>query len=136
MHERFGRENSSLPTAPIRDDFMMLPPDSLAILADVREQRGLLLFHNTRNVDIGVRQKALRLASTIHLEKVEAWPLPHGHAGANCQKARHLVVHMRIDRPMSKDYIGTFRCQELCHSVYMGACDFRRAIDLAKEQRF
>jgi len=34
---------------------------------------------------------------------------------------------------MSKDYIGTFRCQELCHSVYMGACDFRRAIDLAKE---
>src|SRR3989442_15397077 len=44
MNERFGGEHTDLTPAPLRHDLVVLPPDALAVLADVREQGGLFLF--------------------------------------------------------------------------------------------
>ena len=40
----FGGGHSDFAPAPLRHDFVVLPPDALAVLADVREQRGFFLF--------------------------------------------------------------------------------------------
>ena len=44
MNECFSRGHPGLTSAPLRHDLVMLPPDSLAVLADVREQGSLLLL--------------------------------------------------------------------------------------------
>ena len=44
MNECFSRGHTGLTSAPLRHDLVMLPPDSLAVLADVREQGRLLLL--------------------------------------------------------------------------------------------
>ncbi len=44
MNERFGGGHPDLTSAPLRHDLVVLPPDALPVLADVREQGGLLPF--------------------------------------------------------------------------------------------
>src|SRR2546422_7730083 len=44
MHECLGRANARLTTAPLRHDLVMLPPNALTILADMRKQRGLFFL--------------------------------------------------------------------------------------------
>src|SRR2546425_1255 len=43
MTERLGGEHTDLTAAPLRHDLVVLPPDALAVLADVCEQGGLFL---------------------------------------------------------------------------------------------
>ena len=44
MNERFGGGHTDLTSAPLRHDLVVLPPDALPVLADVREEGGLLPF--------------------------------------------------------------------------------------------
>ena len=43
-NERFGGGHPDLTSAPLRHDLVVLPPDALPVLADVREEGGLLPF--------------------------------------------------------------------------------------------
>ena len=71
MDERLGRLDAGLATAECGDHLMVIAPDALAVLARVREERGLLRLDDRRDVDVGVRREPLRLLARVHLEEVE-----------------------------------------------------------------
>src|SRR5712671_976662 len=87
----FGSTNPNFTSAPLRHHLVMLAPDALAVLADVREQRALLLIEHRGHVDVGVRKEPFRLTAGVYLEKVqERSSRAATHPGADCQDARDL----------------------------------------------
>src|SRR5712672_650880 len=83
----FGSSNPNFTSAPLRHDFVMLAPDALAVLADVREQRTLFLIEYRRHVDIRVGQKPFRLTAGVDFKEVKERS-PKGHPRAHCEGAR------------------------------------------------
>src|SRR6266567_8256503 len=96
---------------------MMLPPDPLTVLADVREQGGFFLFQDRRDVHVGIGGKSLRLAAAVHFEKIELWPPRKDHASADRAQARDLVVHVSVDRPVREDDIRTVGSEQLLQLI-------------------
>src|SRR5260370_42173893 len=71
MHERSRPRTPGLSPPPLRDDFVMLAPDALAILADVGEQRGFFLCLHRCHIHIGVGQETLRLRAGVNLKEIQ-----------------------------------------------------------------
>src|SRR5206468_11735224 len=101
MHERFGSGDTDFTPAPLRDDFVMLPPDPLAVLTEVREQRPLFLIEHRRHVDIGVWQEPFGLTAGVDFKEVEEWaPEASPHPRADREHARDLMIHVGVHRPV------------------------------------
>ena len=133
MDEGFGGADSGLAAAPLGDDFVVLAPDALAVLADVGEQGGFFIFQHRGDVHVGVGQEALRLGAGIDFEEIKLRAFPQSHPAANGQQARDLMVQVRIHRPVGEEHIGLFVGEQFGHGLDVGAVDFRRAIDLPEE---
>src|SRR5439155_22701283 len=104
MDEGLGSADAGFAPAPGRDDFMVLAPDALAVLAEVREQGPLLLVQHGRDVHVRVREKPLGLAAAVDLKKVEL-RFSQGHPRADRKQTGHLMVHVRIDRPVREQNV-------------------------------
>ena len=59
MHEAFSRTDSGFSSPPLRNDLVMLAPDSLPVLADVCEQSGFFLFEDRSDVHVSIGQETL-----------------------------------------------------------------------------
>ena len=55
VNERLRRRDTRFPSAPVRNDLVVLSPDGLAVLADMGEQRPLFLFQHRRDIHVSVR---------------------------------------------------------------------------------
>src|SRR6266478_4477963 len=108
MYESFRCGHPSLTASPACDYLMVVLPDPLTVLAHMSEQRVLLLLQHCRNIYVGVREKSLRLAAAVYFEKINMRHSRQAHASANRQHAGHLMVHVRVDGPMSEDLLGLF----------------------------
>jgi len=115
---------------------MVFAPDALPILTDVGEQRLFLFVEDAGDIDVGVRKKSLRLAAGIDFKKIEPKSITEVHAGANRQEARHLVIHVRVDRPMRENDVRIFFGEQFGHAIDMRFGDRSIAVDLAEENRF
>src|SRR5213594_2405425 len=135
MDKRFGGGNTGFAAAPCGDAFMMLPPDALAVLAQVSKQRGLLLFEHGRDIDVSVGCETLRLAAAVDFEKVKMRAARQRHAGADRAHAGDLMVHVRVNRPMSENHVRSFRREEFLKLIDTGAGEVRRTVDLARKHR-
>src|SRR5207247_7869663 len=106
MHERFGGSDADLPAAPGCHDLMMLAPNPLAVLTDVREQGPFLLVQDRRDVDIGIGEEPFSLTAGVDFEEVEQrGARASRHPGANREYARDLTIHRRLDRPVCGEHV-------------------------------
>src|SRR5437879_12773455 len=96
MHERSGGGHTDLTSPPQRHDLVVLPPDALAVLADVREEGGLFLLDDRRDVHVGVRQEALSLTAAVDLNEVEA-RRRQAHPRTDRADACDLIMCMRVN---------------------------------------
>ena len=114
----------------------MFAPDTLAILAHVREEGVFLFVEDTGDIDVGVGEEALGLAAAVDFKKVEGESVAEVHAGANGEEARDLVIHVGVERPMGVNDMGIFFGEEFGHAFDVGFGDGSVAVDLAEENRF
>src|SRR5439155_26240069 len=97
MYERLRRGDADLPAAPGCHHLMMLAPNPLAVLTDVREEGPFLLVQHRRDVDVGVGKKPFRLTAGVDLEEVEERRARASrHPGANREDAGDLMIHVRV----------------------------------------
>jgi len=136
VEECFGGAHPGFAPAPVRDDLMMLFPNRIAMLTEVRQESGFLFLDDGGNIDVGVGTEPFGLAAGIHFEKIELRTLAERHPGPNGEKARDLMIHMRVDGPMSENDVRTLVGYQFAHGVDLRAGDLGRAVDLAEEKRF
>src|SRR5262245_48831211 len=105
MHECFGGGDPGFASAEVRNDFMMRSPDAFAVLAAMSNERGLFLFTSRGDVNVSTRSETLGLAAGVDFEKVKLRPARQPHASAIRAHAGDLMIHVRINRPVSKNQI-------------------------------
>src|SRR6266576_3951143 len=133
MYERLCCSHPGLASSPDCNYLVMLLPDARTVLAHMSEQRVLLCLQHGRNIHVGVGKKSLSLAAAVYFEKIDMRLLPKTHASANCQHAGYLMVHVRVDGPMSEDHVRLFGGKQFGHGFNMRPSDLSRPIDLTKE---
>jgi hypothetical protein len=79
--------------------------------------------------------KAHRLRTQVDFVEVQIAARPHREPRTIREDARSLMVHMRIDGPLSEDDVRLLGGDELSESRRTVFVDHGRAVDLPGEQR-
>ena len=135
MHKRLGCRYARFAPAPAGNNLMMLPPDCLTVLADMREQGRLFLFQDSGDIHVSVWQKTLRLAAAVYFKKINLRPARQRHAGANGEQRGDLMIHVRVDRPMCKNNVWILRRDETFDFFDTRFVEFTRSVDLTGKHR-
>jgi len=69
-----GGGDAGFASAKVRNNFVMRSPDAFAVLAAMREERGLLLFARRGDIHVSVGRKTQALAAGVHFEQIKLRP--------------------------------------------------------------
>ena len=114
---------------------MVVAVDPLSVLALVGEERGLLPRAHRGYIHIVGRMESVGLGAEVHFV-VEQLELPSAREpGAEGERARSLVIQVRIDGPLREQDVRPLRRHQLGQRLSGLAVHARRAVHLSREER-